>query len=685
MCGILGVLNLEDRPPVNIETLHQMLAMIRYRGPDGFGVYRDADVALGSARLSIIDLADGDQPIGNEDGTLWIVFNGEVFNYVELRPALEARGHHFSTHSDTEVILHLYEDYGPDCLNYLNGQFAIAIWDTQKRSLFLARDRLGVRPLFYTLHDGRLLFGSEVKTILAYPGVQAEIDPEALAQVFTFWSTLKERTVFRDIHDIPPGHYLYARDGRFDVQPYWSLDFEEPQRPRPAEEYLAELEELLVDATQIRLRADVPVGAYLSGGLDSSTITAIARKYTNNSLDTFSIAFADNPQFDESRFQQEMAAHLGTQHQVVHCTQADIGRVFPEVTWHTEIPVLRTAPAPMLLLSGLVHQHNLKVVLTGEGADEFLAGYDIFKEMKIRRFWARNPGSQIRPLLLRRLYPDIAGLGGLNQSFLSAFFGRNASHTDSPVYSHMIRWANTTRTQRFMAQSMRDGGFARPQTDAAYAEMVALPKAFNTWSPLAQAQYLESAIFLPQYLLSSQGDRMAMANSVEGRYPFLDYRVVTFCNHLPSDMKMSGLMEKWLLKQLGRKLLPDNIWQRPKRPYRAPIHHSFFGPATPDYVHELLSDTALHDSQYFNPVAVAQLVKKVEAAGSALSEMEEMALVGILSTQLVHHQFIKSFRLASFSSQDRMKIVDRVTVNNTADVGVYKNERAESASADKTL
>ena len=671
MCGILGVLNLGDRPPVSTETVHQMLTMIRYRGPDGFGIYRDAHVALGSARLSIIDLADGDQPIGNEDGTLWIVFNGEIFNYVELRPALEARGHHFTTHSDTEVILHLYEDYGPDCLDYLNGQFAMAIWDTKKRSLFLARDRLGVRPLFYTVHDERLIFGSEVKSILAYPGVKAEIDPDALAQVFTFWSTLKERTVFNNIHDIPPGHYLLAHEGQFDVKPFWSLNFEEPQHPRSAEDYLAELEELLVDATRIRLRADVPVGAYLSGGLDSSTITAIIRKYTNNQLDTFSIAFADNPEFDESAFQQQMAAHLGTQHQVVQCTHADIGCVFPEVIWHTETPILRTAPAPMFLLSRLVHQHHLKVVLTGEGADEFLAGYDIFKEMKIRRFWARNPDSQIRPLLLRRLYPDIAGLGGLNQSFLNAFFGRNSTHTDSPVYSHLIRWANTTRTQRFMLQASRNGGFARPQTGAAYEQMMSLPAAFHDWSSLAQAQYLESSIFLPQYLLSSQGDRVAMANSVEGRYPFLDYRVVEFCDRLPSDLKLSGLMEKWLLKQLGRKLLPEAIWQRPKRPYRAPIHRSFFGQGTPDYVREMLSETALRESQFFNPGAVAQLVKKVDAGGP-MSETEDMALVGILSTQLVHHQFIKTFAPALVNTQDRMKVVDRVAVDYTTETGDFK-------------
>ncbi|MFH0878729.1 MAG: asparagine synthase (glutamine-hydrolyzing), partial [Lentisphaerota bacterium] len=408
MCGIVGILNLKDHPPAEQGTLRQMLEMIRHRGPDGFGIYRGEHAALGSARLSIIDLSGGDQPIGNEDGSQWIVFNGEIFNYVELRPQLEAHGHRFSTNTDTEVILHLYEEYGHNCLNYLNGQFAIAIWDMRKQSLFLARDRFGVRPLFYTVHDGRLIFGSEIKAILAHPGMRAEIDPIALNQIFTFWSALSPRSVFRDIIEIPPGHYLQAQDGAFTLHPYWSLDLmPESSSERPPQDYLDELESLLIDATRIRLRADVPVGAYLSGGLDSSTTTAIIRKYTNARLDTFSISFTDSPEFDESQFQRQMANYLGTDHQVVECNHADIGRVFPDVVWHTETPVLRTSPAPMFLLSKLVNDCHFKVVVTGEGADEFLAGYDIFKEAQVRRFWARDPDSQRRPLLLRRLYPDI--------------------------------------------------------------------------------------------------------------------------------------------------------------------------------------------------------------------------------------------------------------------------------------
>ena len=625
-----------------------MLEMIRHRGPDGFGLYLGERVGLGSARLSIIDLTGGDQPIGNEDGSMWIVFNGEIFNYIELRPELEARGHQFTTNSDTEIILHLYEDYGPACLSYLNGQFAIAIWDEREQSLFLARDRMGIRPIFYTINGGRFIFGSEIKTLLAHPFVNAEIAPRSLQQVFTYWSTLTPRSIFKGIDELPPAHYMLVKEGQIKIQPYWSLNFDLEngfQTPRSTGDYLEEFESLLIDSTRIRLRADVPVGAYLSGGLDSSITAGIVRNYTNNRLDTFSISFSD-PDFDESPYQRQMASHLGTDHRVVYCTHEDIGRIFPEVIWHTETPILRTAPAPMYLLSRLVHKHGLKVVRTGEGADELLAGYDIFKEMKVRRFWAKNPDSNFRPLLLQKLYPDISGMS--TGAYLAAFFKRGLLETDSPHYSHAIRWANTARTYRFLAEKIAQGS-------PWIKDDLHIPAAFQDWSPLAQAQFLEITTFLSPYLLSSQGDRMAMAHSVEGRYPFLDYRVVEFCNRLPSELKLKGLTEKWLLKQFGRDLVPSSIINRPKRPYRAPIHKSFFSPKTPLYVRGLLSEEAIRESGYFDPDAVLSLVQKVES-GTRMSEIEDMALVGILSTQLVHLQFVR--RESGFpSSQNDLPVI----------------------------
>jgi len=651
MCGIAGVINLKDPIPIDDAALPLMLGMIRHRGPDEFGIYQDAWASLGSARLSIIDLSGGQQPIQNEDGTLWIVFNGEIYNYIELRRALEARGHRFATNTDTEVILHLYEDYGPACLHELNGQFTIAIWDTEERLLFLARDRLGIRPLFYTISSNQLVFGSEIKSILAYPDIHAEIDRQSLAQVFTFWSIQSPRSIFRDISTLPPGHYMLVRDGNVSINPYWKLDYAlEPSDSRSDLDYLEEFEDLLIDATLIRLRADVPVGAYLSGGLDSSTTTAIVRKYAQNQLKTFSVSFSD-PEFDESDFQQQMADFLGTDHQVVHCTQADIGQVFSEVVWHIETPVLRTAPAPMFLLSEIVHEDNLKVVITGEGADEVLGGYDIFKEMAVRRFWAKNPDSELRPLLLKRLYQDIGQLGKTSDAFRKAFFKKGLTQTESPFYSHAIRWSNTSRIQRFLLSPLNKDGWLDN-------EFVPIPSIFQEWSPLARAQYLEIVSFLSPYLLSSQGDRVSMAHSVEGRYPFLDFRIVEFCNRLPANVKLRGLTEKWLLRQFGRKLLPKRIWQRGKRPYRAPIQHSFLGQSVPEYARELLSEAAVNDSGLFETQAVMQLVRKAKS-GSRLGEVDEMALVGILSMQLVYDLFIKSFssRLTALKSYDRLKVV----------------------------
>lgn len=633
-----------------------MLAMIRHRGPDEFGIYLDRDIGLGSARLSIIDLSSGQQPISNEDGTMWIVFNGEIFNYVELRPVLEDKGHKFSTRSDTEVILHLYEDLGPECVKHLNGQFAFAIWDSKRKTLFMTRDRLGIRPLYYTQVNGSLIFGSEIKAILSDPRVEAHLDPLALDQIFTYWSPISPRTAFQGIQEIPPGSYLTANEDQLKIERYWQVEFPniaetQAKKSLTADDVLEEFESLLVDSTQIRLRADVPVGAYLSGGLDSSTTSAIIRNYTGSHLDTFSISFND-ADFDESEFQMQMADFLGTEHKVVRVDYEDIGKVFPDVIWHTEVPIIRTAPAPLYLLSKLVQENNYKVVMTGEGADEFLAGYNIFKEAKIRRFWAKNPDSEFRPLLLKSLYPYISDLSSGSGAYLSAFFREGLTDTSDPGYSHAIRWRNTSRGKRFFSPDLKQAIESQTQQTPAFD----YPKDFDNWHPLNQAQYLEISIFLSEYLLSSQGDRMAAANSVEGRFPFLDHRVVEFCNQLPPHLKLYGLNEKYLLKKLAQKWLPKNIWQRSKRPYRAPIHRSFINDRTPAYVTELLSPEQIEASGLFKAAAVNQMVRKIQN-GLRLSETDDMAMAGILSTQLVFTQFIQDFKQCPpITDADNIKI-----------------------------
>ncbi len=328
-----------------------------------------------------------------------------------------------------------------------------------------------------------------------------------------------------------------------------------------------------------------------------------------------------------------MADYFDARHHVINCSYEDVGEIFPEVIWHTETPVLRTAPAPMFLLSKMVRDFGYKVVLTGEGADEFLAGYDIFKEMKLRRFWARNPESTIRPLLFKRLYQDIGGFSTAPDEYLKAFFRKGLMETDSPIYSHALRWNNTARTTRFL----------RNREQVKLTPVDTFPENYSKWSHLAEAQYLEITTFLSPYLLSSQGDRMAMGNSVEARQPYLDYRIIDFCDRLPDNVKLHSLIEKWLLKRLGVKLLPTKIWNKVKKPYRAPINQCFFS-KSPDYVKELLSEQCVDESDYFNSQAVKAMIQKASSS-STLGEVDSMAVAGILSIQLIHQMFVKHYQL----------------------------------------
>ncbi|MBN1875869.1 MAG: asparagine synthase (glutamine-hydrolyzing) [Anaerolineae bacterium] len=637
MCGIVGCLDWSGLHRPDVSLLRRMLTSIRHRGPDEFGIYVDDKLGMGSARLSIIDLSTGQQPICNEDGSLWIVFNGEIFNYVELRADLVQRGHRFSTQSDTEVILHLYEELGPECLNHFNGQFAIAIWDTRQETLFLARDRLGIRPLFYAPAPQGLVFGSEIKTILLDSRIRAQLDPYALAQTFTFWAPLAPRTAFQGIEELQPGHFMRVTRTDRKISRYWNLEFPPAgeESKMSVGETAEQLRALLSDATRLRLRADVTVGSYLSGGLDSTYIAGLIRQHTPDALCTFSIAFA-NAAYDESKYQELATLFLGTDHRRAYCEDADIGRVFPEVIWHTEVPILRTSPVPMYLLSKLVRDNGIKVVLTGEGSDEFLGGYDIYKEDKIRRFWAREPESTLRPLLLRRLYPYIANVTRGGDAYLAAFFGRGLTETDRPAYSHLMRWNSTARMRSFLS-----GNFQLDEYDPVDEALMRFAGMLAGLSPLAQAQVLEVTTFMSAYLLSSQGDRVMAANSVEGRFPFLDYRVVEFAACLPSQLKIRGLREKHVLKESATGFLPPEIIKRYKQPYRAPIHKAFLDQPL-EYVTDLLSPEGIRRSGIFAPEPVDRLLRKYKARGE-FSEFEDMALVGTLSTQLLYQQFIENF------------------------------------------
>lgn len=632
MCGMAGYTGTALSVEAGERLLAAMNGTIAHRGPDADGLWAALGVGLAHRRLSIVGVQDGQQPMRSSDDSVVIAYNGEVFNFVELRADLERRGHAFWTSSDTEVILHLYLEYGPDCVQYLNGDFAFALWDKARQRLMLARDRIGVRPLFYTEHQGALYFASEIKALLAVPGIEAQLDPLALDEIFTLWAPVAPRTGFRNIAELPPAHIMLVDGNSRRIEPYWSLHYPEngdAYDTRPEAEIAEELMEMLDDATRIRMRADVPVGAYLSGGLDSSITAALAARHTPRQLSTFSVSF-ESAEHDESRFQQSMVAALGTSHADVRCGALDIADCFPKVIAHTERPLVRTAPAPLYLLSGLVRERGLKVVLTGEGADEVFAGYDIFKEDKIRRFNARQKGSRFRPLLYKRLYPYLPNLQRQTAESLAAFFGVKPDGDADPLASHRPRMRATAAAKQFFSGDLRGmlAGY-----DAAEAVVGQLPQAFARWHPQHQAQYLEARFLLPGYILSSQGDRMAMAHGVEGRFPFLDHRLIEFSNRLPPQLTLKGLTEKYILRKATAHLLPAEIGSRTKQPYRAPDSQAFAVAAAPDYVRELLDRRAIEHTGLFNASAVEKLVIKAGTTGVE-SFRDNTAYVGILSTQL---------------------------------------------------
>ena len=654
MCGVAGYFNFSSQEP-DQRCLERMIWSVTHRGPDGYGFLCEPRAGLAHARLSIIDLEGGWQPIANEDKTVWVIFNGEIFNYPELRQELEQKGHSFRTRSDTEVLVHLYEDLGTRCVEKLNGQFAIAIYDKRAEKLFLARDRMGIRPLFYTRFNNRFFFASEIKSIFAaYSRIPREIDPRVLSEIFTFWTPCGVETVFKGITQLAPASWLVINgDGSTDEDIYWDLDFAPASTLESCseQELAEELLSLLVDSVKLRLRSDVPVGAYLSGGIDSSAIAALVKENTTKPLETFSVTFSDRV-YDESSQQAQMVSSLGTGHHAVNCSYADIAEVFPDVIWHTETPVVRTAPAPLFLLSSLVREHNYKVVLTGEGADEILGGYDIFKEAKVRAFMARSPDSSCRPLLLKRLYPYLALSPTRASGMAKQFFETGSSPEDDLFFAHRPRWKTTSYLRQFFDKAIRE-----PLNDPVeklhnLLDSILGRSGFEFFS---RAQYVESRLLLANYLLCSQGDRMAMAHSVEGRFPFLDHRVVEFAGRLPLRMRMKGLTEKYLLKRAMKDLLPSAIVQRKKQPYMAPDILSFFGDIEPEYLKYYLSEEKIKNAGLFNFSAVSRLIKKCRKKARQ-GFRENMAFVGVLSTQILHDRFVENFRIDVPETLDNVKV-----------------------------
>ena len=638
MCGIAGIYAFGAGTPSR-ELLLSMAGELRHRGPDGTGLLLDRDVGLVATRLAIVDLERGDQPLATGDGRYWVVQNGEIYNHVELRAELERLGHRFATTCDTEVIAHAYAHWGEACLDRLNGDFALAVWDTCSRELFLARDRFGVRPLFVAELGNELCFASEVKALLRHPRARRELDPASIVELFTTWGNVSGRSAVAGIRELGPGCCARLGPDGLRVRRWWDLSFEPDERGRSDEERLEELRAALDDSTRIRLRADVDVSVYVSGGLDSTLVAALARRHAPGRLSLFGLGFED-PRFDESDHQDVAAAALAADLSRTRVAASDIAELLPRVVELAERPLLRTAPAPLLRLAARVHEAGVKVVLTGEGADELFGGYDIFREDKVRRFCARDPDSPWRPLLYARLNDYLGADLARAAAFLGRFYGRGLTDTDDPLYSHRIRFLNTGRCTGILSAELRAAAAA---SDPLEPLLTRLPERFFHFSPLGRAQYLEIVTFLEGYLLHSQADRMLMGNSVEGRFPYLDHRVAELAARLPDRLRLLGLGEKVALRRLARDLVPPAIVARRKQPYRAPIARALLDGA----LDGVLAADRVEAVGLLDASAVAALLAKARRSdGAGVTETDEMALVGATTTMLLHERLVSSPSLA---------------------------------------
>jgi asparagine synthase (glutamine-hydrolysing) len=650
VCGIAGIVRAGAEPRVEEEALLRMARAIRHRGPDGYGLATCDGAGFVSTRLAIIDLPGGWQPLEAGPGDL-LVYNGEVYNHIELRDDLRRTGAAFETSSDTEVVLHLLERDGLEALDRCNGQFAFAWWQASARRLTLVRDRFGVRPLYYALlADGSLVFGSEAKALFASGEVVPRPDLAGIDDVFTTWGARPPRSPFAGVDQVEPGGVLVWENGRVVAERRWWAPTYDPTAPDTGH-----LLDLLRDSVDLRLRADVPVGAYLSGGLDSSLISALAQVRKGGELRTFSIAFKD-PRYDERAQQQAVADALGTKHHVVEAGPEEIAAALPDVVRHTETPLIRTAPVPLFLLAREVRANDLTVVITGEGADELFWGYDLFKEVAIRELHRRDPERALE--MLDGLYPYLGETGARRGPAFAKFLLETGAD-DPELGSHLTRAEATATVKAFyspdVAAEARDGASLRRLR-------AALPEGFPRWSALERAAWLEVTTLLEPYLLGAQGDRVAMASGVEGRFPFLDHRVFAHSVALPAERKLDGTRDKVALRELAEGLLPAEIVERPKQPYRAPEVTPFFADGAPEWVEEVLTPAAIADAGFWDSRTVAGLVRRCRA-GRATGMREGMALVGILTTQLWHQTFCGAGRDAYAAETD----TPRVRIQRTRD------------------
>lgn len=624
MCGIGGVAYAHPEHPVSPDMLRNMLSSIRHRGPDSTGFHIAPGIGLGIQRLSIIDLQTGDQPLSNEDETVKLVCNGEIYNYTELRHALLMKGHRFRTHSDCEVIVHLYEEYGVECVQYLRGMFAFALWDARERRLMLARDRFGIKPLHYAVTTDGLFFGSESKAILASEQIERALNVQALDDVFTIGFVLTPKTFFRAIHRLPHAHYLLYQGGTVSLHRYWEAHFPvlgEDVPPLSPHQWAERVREKLEESVHLHLRSDVPVGAWLSPGLDSSAVTAFMHRLLDRPVQTFTLAFAD-PTVDEVRHHKllsEFPSYRLQNHQF-RCTVDDIA-CLPQAMWHGEDPHTGGTDISRLLLAKL-SAGSLKVVLTGEGSDEVFGGYPWFKFHKLA-----HPLLKL-PITIRRLLAIPLGLRNKWQ------YASEVLKTSDPFslvgYKSLIGLSASVRSESIFSEELRQ----RLQHEGGTTDSFRLPQDFPQWQPFNRLQYVEMNTRLPDYIVRYL-DTASMAHSLEVRVPFLDHEFVELCAQIPVNLKMRRLEEKYILRRAMDRILPVDIVHRRKRGLTAPSRQWL--DALPDFARELLSEEQVRHKGYFDPDKIKRMLQQHWAH----KRNYERTLMSVLKVQLWDDLFLR--------------------------------------------
>jgi asparagine synthase (glutamine-hydrolysing) len=636
MCGIAGIIDLSgQRRPIARATVQAMADAIVHRGPDEDGYLELPGVSFASRRLSIVGLHDGRQPLRNEDGSVHVVYNGELFDYPEIKASLEARGHRFRTHCDTELIPHLWEDHQERFWDHLKGQFAVALYDEKRRRVVLGRDRFGICPLYWSRQGDWLLFASEVKALLASRMVPARPDIQGISHLFTFFAIPGPVTCFEGVHLLPPGRYLDidVSEGRVAERAYWTLDF--PQRGkedrRDPKKLAEEFNDRLVAAVTKRLRADVPVVSYLSGGVDSSTVVAIASHVRQEPIPSFTIQIKA-PQLDETSEAGIVARHIGTTPIVVPVGAEEVLGAYPDLIRAAEAPVVDTSCAALMLLAREVHARGFKVALTGEGADEWLAGYPWHKVNRVLSCLDvfGLPVSQ----WLRRGLVKLSGTPTFPWEIVQRVQRAVGGHNGwLDIYGLM-----SLSKLRFFGPRLREHALSH----VVYEDLGLEVEKSRDWHPLNRELSLSARIHLAGLLLNAKGDRVAMASSVETRYPFLDEDVSAFLATVPPNLKLRGLRDKYLLRMVAERWLPKEIAWRKKAMFRAPFD-SFHLDVAPPFVEQLLSEESVKRAGYFDHQAVSHWRQAFRTLrqGSLKRTSIEMGLVGVLATQLWHHTFIQ--------------------------------------------